>query len=501
MKRVIWWGELLAGLGLLTVGFLQDCSLTFGRPLISYVLWPTIFLAGLLCLYRVIHLKYYWKSRGFWLMVAFCGCYLISTVLNIRFGWYENIRTLILQGFLFFLIYCYPDEPEVNGSRKRDIWMGYFIIACSILSILSFVYFLTGRNEIYYPEVASIPLYYTGFYWGRLYGVYWDPNIGGLMCCVSLMLSAEFFRRYKSVVVRILMCASIALSVLYIAFSDSRTGRLAMGIGVAIYAVVWASKSRKRAVASTCAALAVVVAIGAPVLIKSTYNNMMQAQEEALQAAEEEALLEAEQEQLKEAAKESAKTEDKKEPKTETSRKPVKIDEAEIAQKMAEGEITGTETVIRQSDDISADLTNRRLDIWKSAVDIFLANPVFGVGHNTVLAYVEAEQPDSYLINNDHMHFASMHNTFFDVLVAQGAAGFALYLAMAILFVVVILKDRSRIFEQMEGQGIVMFALVAAMVCASCFMSEIVYVCSPMSFMFWMALSVMMRASKPKKEA
>ena len=220
------------------------------------------------------------------------------------------------------------------------------------------------------------------------------------------------------------------------------------------------------------------VAIGAPVLIKNTYNNVMQTQEETLLAQEE-----------KELAQEEQKA--GKEEKTEE----------EIAIAMQEGKLTGTETVIRQSDDISSDLTNRRFDIWKSAVDIFLANPAFGVGHNTVLAYVEAEQPDSYLINNDHMHFASMHNTFFDVLVAQGAAGFALYLAMAILFVVVILKDRSRIFEQTEGQGIVMFALVAATVCASCFMSEIVYVCSPMSFMFWMALSVMMRASKPKKEA
>lgn len=59
MKRVIWWGELLAGLGLLTVGFLQDCSLTFGRPVISYVLWPTILMAGLMCLYRIVHLKHY----------------------------------------------------------------------------------------------------------------------------------------------------------------------------------------------------------------------------------------------------------------------------------------------------------------------------------------------------------------------------------------------------------------------------------------------------------
>lgn len=130
-------GGAAGGPGLLTVGFLQDCSLTFGRPLISYVLWPTIFLAGLLCLYRVIHLKYYWKSRGFWLMVAFCGCYLISTVLNIRFGWYENIRTLILQGFLFFLIYCYPDREEDGETMKRNIWKGYYIIACAILSVLT----------------------------------------------------------------------------------------------------------------------------------------------------------------------------------------------------------------------------------------------------------------------------------------------------------------------------------------------------------------------------
>ncbi len=491
MKRVIWWGELLAGLGLLTVGFLQDCSLTFGRPLISYVLWPTIFLAGLLCLYRVIHLKHYWKSRGFWLMVAFCGCYLISTALNFRFGWYENIRTLILQGFLFFLIYCYPDEPEVNGSRKRDIWMGYYIIACAILSVLSFVYFLTGRNEIYYPEVASIPLYYTGFYWGRLYGVYWDPNIGGLMCCVSLLLSVDLFRRYKSVVIRVLMSASVALNVFYIAFSDSRTGRLALGVGIVLYAVQWASKSRKRAVASTCAALAIIVAIGGPVAIKGIYNNVLQAQQQELLAKEQAAAEEKTKEQSPEGNKIKENSSNKKE----------NLEEEAIALQIAEGTLTGTETVIRQSDNFTSDVSNRRFDIWKSAIDIFLANPAFGVGHNTVLAYVEAEQPDSYLINNDHMHFASMHNTFFDVLVAQGAAGFALYIAMAILFVVVILKNWKRIFEGTQGQSFLMFALVAAIVCASCFMSEIVYVCSPMSFMFWMALSVMMRASKPKKEA
>lgn len=79
--------------------------------------------------------------------------------------------------------------------------------------------------------------------------------------------------------------------------------------------------------------------------------------------------------------------------------------------------------MIRPKETNAADISNRRIDIWKSAIEIFKEKPVFGVGHNTVLAYVEAEQEDSYLINNDHMHFSSMHNAFFDILVAQGAVG------------------------------------------------------------------------------
>ena len=72
MKRIAWWGELIAGLGLMTVGFLQACSLTFGKSIISMVLWPAIGLSAILCLYRFIHLPRYWKSRQFWVIVAFC---------------------------------------------------------------------------------------------------------------------------------------------------------------------------------------------------------------------------------------------------------------------------------------------------------------------------------------------------------------------------------------------------------------------------------------------
>ena len=456
MKRVIWWCELLCGLGLLSVGFLQDCSLTFGRPVISLVLWPTILLCGVMCLYRAVHFRQYWNSRFFWLLAAFCVSFLISTVVNRRFGWYENFRTLILQGFLFFLIYCYRDGSMEEERKKRRVFVGYYLGVCALLTILSFAYMLLGWNRIYYPEIASVPLYYTGFYWGRLYGVYWDPNIGAIMCCVSALLAADCFRRAKKPGLRVLMGAIVALDVFYIAFSDSRTGRIALAVGAAVYGVLYVMQSAQRKKAAMAAGIALVLTILVPVGIKSCYNSIA--------VTEESGVLEEQQED-------------------------------QIALEMQAGNITGTEAGIRQTSGVMSDLSNRRLDIWKSAIEVFASSPVVGVGHNTLLPYVRAEQPDSYLINNDHMEFTSMHNTFLDVLVAQGALGFLLYVGLAAGIFLVLIRKQKVILRNTQGESMALTAIAISVVCASVLMSEIVYVASPMSFIFWMGLGCMMQAS------
>lgn len=443
MRRLAWWLELLAGLGLLSVGFLQDCSLTFGRPVISAVLWPTLLLCGAACLLRVLQIRHYWKSKGFWLYAAFLASILLSAALNVHYGWYENFRTLIFQGVLFLMVFCNREPAEAGDLRKKNIWIGYYLGVCALLAVLSFVYFILGWNRIYFPEDPSVPLYYTGFYWGRLYGVFWDPNIGALMCCVSLVLSAGVFRKSGRRWLKALMGANIALDIVYIAFSDSRTARIALVVGVFLCGVFWTMESKKRLKAAGLTILAVGIVVGTPAMIKAGYNSLA-------------------------------------------------VQNAQVVEVPA-----GTEQIIRQeeSEDIAEDVSNRRLDIWKSAVEIFMDKPAFGVGHDTVLAYVEAEQPDSYLINNDHMHFASMHNAFLDVLVAQGVVGLALYLALAVYILVTVLRHWTNIWVGLGPQSAVYFALAGMVVTASCFMSEIVYVFSPMSFIFWMGLGELMRTA------
>ncbi|WP_418783159.1 hypothetical protein, partial [Hominenteromicrobium sp.] len=237
--RTFWWIELFAGLGFMTVGFFQDCSLTFGTAIISLALWPTLFLSAAVCVYRLLHFKTYSKSRGFWLIAALCVTYLLSTFLNRQYGWYENIRTLIMQGILFLMVYCYKESRSAEDIRKRRVWIGFYLSVCAVLTVMSFAYMLLGKNEIFYPETPEMPLYYTGFYWGRLYGVYWDPNIGALMCCISLLLAIGVFSKNHNIILRIAMSCLVVLDVMYITFSDSRACRIALTVGVAVCAVLY----------------------------------------------------------------------------------------------------------------------------------------------------------------------------------------------------------------------------------------------------------------------
>ncbi len=462
MKRIAWWGELIAGLGLMTVGFLQACSLTFGKSIISMVLWPTIGLSAILCLYRFIHLPRYWKSRQFWVIVAFCLSFLLSTVLNMAYGWYDNLRTLVMQGILFFLIYCYRPDQREETLRRNHIFTGYYLIACAILSLVGFGYMILGKGEIFFPAEEAVPLYYTGFHWGRLYGIYWDPNIGALMCCLSAVLALDIFRRRKLLWMRLVLGFLVALDVLYIAFSDSRTGQVALAVGMGAYVLLRMSRSKWKKYTVVGVAVALAVSALLPVGIKAGYNALATTTASEPAGAPEETA--------------SGPEEPAAEPATEPATEPA--------------------VVVGREEEYQGDISNRRLDIWKSALDIFATSPAFGVGHNTILAYVEQNLPDSYLINNDHMRFESMHNTFLDVLVAQGAVGLILYLMMAIGFFVTIIKHWEKICQVTNGESYALFAILIAMVAASFFLSEIVYVCSPMSFLFWMALGSLMQATQ-----
>ena len=488
-QKSIWWLELIAKLGILTVGFLEASSLTFGKPVISLVLWPTVFLGGILLLVRLVHWREYWRSVNFFLLLAFCVSYLVSMALNVKYGWYTNLRTLIWMAFLMFLLYCYRErEPLEREGKQFRILTVYYLIGNAVLSVLSFCFLFTGYSKIFYQEVG--PIYYIGFHWGRLYGAYWDANIGAVMSCIAVFLSVGLFRTRKALWVRVLTVLNIVLEVCYIAFSDSRTGRLCLCVGIPVYVFLAVAKNRKAVAAAVCAAFAFAAAFAAPAAVKNIYNAaaLAESKAEAVDVAGEKEEGESEEyESLADSEEDgsSMHTMHKKDPE-------------ELQQE--QGSDTQPDMLGRE-EEYAGDITTRRADIWKSALEIFQTRPVAGVSHNNVLAYVYDQLPDSYLITNDHMDFDSMHNTFLDILVGQGLIGLVIYLAMAVLFFMTLVKNRKRIGERAGAMALSQFAVLLVLVTASCVMTEIVYVTSPMSAMFWMSMGGLMQASAgPSKE-
>ncbi len=444
-KRIDKIAVLVFSLLFMTVGFLQASSLTFGKPIISIVQWPTVGLGCVILLERLINFKHYIKTRGLILLILFALGYVVSTVISFKYGYYNNIRTLAFMVMQFGLLYATDSDLNADLSRKRFmICANYFLIGTAVLSILSFIFMFADIKSVFGPAEGEVgPIYYIGFHHGRLFGAYWDPNIAATMAAIAIMISAFFAIKTKKLWLRIIYGVSIFLQFAYIAFSDSRTGQLCLLAGMLCASVILGIKYinlKNIALKILAVVAAVAVSVGVVMLVPDAMQKGYS---------------------------------------TIVSMKSDGDDKVEET----------PEDLFDRGYDTSADISNRRFDIWGGAVEVFMKSPVFGVSRNNILPFVEENLPDSYLITNDHMKFDSMHNMYFEILASQGAFGLIVFLAFMVLVIWGIFANLKKLWQH---ERFLLFALIfciaATVVASTIVMAEIVYVTSPISTLLWIAL-------------
>ena len=122
-------------------------------------------------------------------------------------------------------------------------------------------------------------------------------------------------------------------------------------------------------------------------------------------------------------------------------------------------------------------------------MEIAEEEPLFGASHFNILSYVRERLPESYLITNEHMEFSTMHNVLIDVLASQGILGLAIFLLAIAVSLVTLFKNRKKCFsKENHFENAMYFSLVVTVFFSSMFMTEIVYVISPMTLLFWISL-------------
>lgn len=465
----------------MVVGFLQCSCLTFGKPIISIVQWPTIFFGGLLVLYRLLFLKKFIRVKSIFLLVGFIASFILSMVVNIKYGFYENFKGLIFIVFQIGVVYAFDTEKSAEKLIKKFNVVALFYLGfICLLSVISIVFLLKGVSEIYPQEVG--PTIVVGFAWGRLFGAYWDPNIAAAMNAIAVAISVYFIMRFKNIFFRILMIFGIIVNVVYIAFSDSRTGIVTLCISsIVFFAFYLFNKGFK---GLKCNGLRIVACVVAVVVIAGLTLKLPGAIKDGYNAYT--------------TAKYNQVLEDSvpEESVNENIENSVVNEQTEAVQPaLAEDNQQAPPTISSdgREEDISNDISNRRFDIWKSAVEIFKTTPIVGTSHFNIVPYAQEIMPDAYILTNDHMVFYTMHNFFVDVLVSQGLLGIATIVGAALWMVVFLLK-KFKLFNNGKSATLnfVALSVVLTVIASSLFMTEIVYVITPLTLMFWLSLGVLM---------
>lgn len=399
------------------------------------------------------------KKKNIFLIVSslFIVSYVISSISTMRYGIGGNIKCiiwLVLQ-MLFLYIYFPRNKKDAFVTLK---WLGILtVIYLAFISTVSLD--MLVKKTWRFRQGAEGVVQFYGFWYGRLYGLFNDANHGGVINVIGVMIAFALALKTKKILSKVFYAYAILVMTLYIYFTDSRTALVSMIVGIATFIIVYYISTIK-SVKDVIKPILLIVVMSVAILtsqkmtqkvypqVHSVINNWIYNM--------------------------NNQTESNNQNTNNNTQTNENNFETEI-------------NVGRGEEVLSKDISNRRFEIWGSGIEIFKTSPVVGISYKNVVPYAKEVLPQTYLINNDYKVFDSFHNTFVDVMVAQGVIGTALFLILMLVNVIYVFKNIIFMTTDRVVLG-TLLGIVAIVLVSSMFISNVLYVNSVESYYFWGAL-------------
>ncbi len=438
----------------LIYGFFAYFNVTFGTGWMKVPVWGSVALGVILIIYRLIRIPNYIKTKRIWLLIAFLISYVISIAVNLDYGYAEAVKALVWMGFHYFLLYACDVTQEPDAYKKEFyIMANIYLFILFAAAVVSFVFLCMNYSYILVHSGSQV---IGGFTWGRLWGIFTDPNYGSVFCSAGIILSIYFFNIWKNVFLRICYCINILMLSIYLIFSDSRTGLVSviLALGFYVYALLirWDKLKLKMVWKQVCCILiAIVVMVGVfflPKGVTKAYNAII----------------------LHIAASQQIPDENNQ----------TIIDD------------TVKEKKFGREQDIEDDFTNQRFDLWMSGIEIFSTRPILGVSFFNLIPYATANLPDTFMINNDFGEHGNLHNAYLNILAGQGIVGFTISVLFSAAVIIYVFRRFLRVDQKDYHYIITLMGAVLACGVSAMFVSDIFYIHSPNSYIFWSFLGYLM---------
>ncbi len=423
--------------------------LTYGKFIISIVMWPTFMLGLFIILYRVINYKEYIKMPAIFCLIALLVSIGVSVLLNIGPSFKQNVVICLHWAYCFLILYLMNQNKSAEEVRKNiELMMKVFVLYTIVSIICGILFMALGINGKVITKDTGYEYFY-GFKIGRLFGVFISANNGAMTSSATIAILIYYICKHQKVLWRVLSGVAIALCIFYIALSDSRTGAVCTGVSVAVFtSVIYLYKCRdakaiKRIFVVILALVVGIIGFMAPRITKNCYNKII------------------------------------------TSNKTSTIEKSPLE--------------VDRGYDLTDDVSNRRFDLWNGAVELYLDSPktiLIGTSFKEFTDYAKENQPDNYIVNNDYTKFNTLDNEIFNIMVAQGALGLIPFAALIITALGVIFKNFYKVKKEHELLVAVLLSGVITLTAAAMFGSVMFYHMSPNTIFFWVILGGLLYVMK-----
>ncbi len=470
---------------ILVYAVLGSNNITYGKSIITPVMWITFFLGFVLLGMRVIDFKKYLKMTAIFPMVAMVFSIGISTLANRQYHFKENAIICIYWVLFFFLLYAIGEKTPMDKVKKDFEYLSIiYTLYITFGVIVSFIMMYKGVSEkISVPEAYYD--FHKGFAIGRLWGMFINPNHSAISAAIVIGLLIYFMERYKNIILRIACGLNMIVMVIFIALTDSRTGAVCLGIVLGFYALgalIYRGQDRfggsrigKKIVYYIVSfAVCISVGIGGFVLPRKTKDWYNQITTTIANNKQEEYTANRREELLQEGVSED------------------EIDA--ILEEEIEKEDFSADTIDRGYD-LTEDISNRRIAAWMSAVEVFVSSPkvfILGASFKGFSDYAIEHIPETYIVNNDYARFTTLDNEIFNIMDAQGIIGLLALVWLLVSLFVGLFKYFAMVSKEDRLIVIALTAIIFGLAASAMFVSVMFYHFSQNTILFWVALGTLM---------
>ena len=388
--------------------------------------------------------KVFFKQKNMIFLYAFLGICILSSILNLKYGVFGNIRNIVWLAISFLLLY-----PVDFKRNKQDVISEIVLISNVLIVIwffavlISFIMFLFQIG--YYVNVEPNSFARQGFIEERLFGIFEDPNFAAIISIILFILSIFNFKLCRKKLTKVFYIICMLMDYIYLVLSGSRTAIVtaAVAIFISVYLILRNKSLLKEGLkgrwlkelgaifTGLLVSLALILSIGASQKVLSFGPSLIH-----------------------------------------------NLDSSSLKDQVY------FKPVNTQREDVSntTDISNCRIKIWSAAIELFKSKPIFGTSPRNMRTYAKAEFPNNFIAIRSY----AIHNAYIDIMVSTGIIGALVMLGFFIKYIIDMCKYIFKDGLKKNYNLVVMcISIVASVACSAMFLSEIFFVCTIGVLSFW----------------